>query len=101
MSVLERCPSYGMSVLRGFTVYLNDLFYVVEYTDICNFADDTTFNSTSTDVDEAMTSIEHGCTFLVEWFRDDYMTLDASKCHLLVSGYKDELMFAKVGGELL
>ena len=22
MSVLERCPSYGMSVLRGFTVYL-------------------------------------------------------------------------------
>ena len=29
------------------------------------------------------------------------MTLNASKCHLLVSGYKDQLMFAKVGGELL
>ena len=29
------------------------------------------------------------------------MTLDASKCPLLVSGYKDELMFAKLGGELL
>ena len=29
------------------------------------------------------------------------MTLNASKCHLLVSGYKDEFMFAKVGDELL
>ena len=24
LSVLERCPSYGMSVLRGFTVYAKD-----------------------------------------------------------------------------
>ena len=29
------------------------------------------------------------------------MTLNASKCHLLVSGYKDELKFAKLGGELI
>ena len=29
------------------------------------------------------------------------MTLNASKCHLLVSGYKDELMVANLGGELL
>ena len=34
---------------------------------------------------------------LVEWFRDNYMTLNASKCHLLVSGFKDELMCAAVG----
>ena len=25
-----------------FNIYLNDLFYIVENTDICNFADDTT-----------------------------------------------------------
>ena len=29
------------------------------------------------------------------------MTLNASKCHLLVSGYKDELMFATVGDALI
>ena len=38
---------------------------------------------------------------LVEWFRDNFMTLNASKCHLLVSGFKEELMFATVGGSLL
>ena len=84
-----------------FNIYLNDLFYVVEYTDICNFAGDTTTHSSSTDVDEAIANIELDCTLHVEWFGDNYMTLNASKCHLLVSGYKDELMFAKVGGELL
>ena len=84
-----------------FNIYLNDLFYVVEHTDICNFADDTTPHSSSTDVDEAIKNVEHDCTLLVDWFRDNYMTLNASKCHLLVSGYKDEFMFAKVGGELL
>ena len=29
------------------------------------------------------------------------MTLNTSKCYLLVSGYKDELMIAKVGDALL
>ena len=44
-----------------------------------------------------MADVEHNCTFLVQWFRDDYMTLNAEqKCHLLVSAYKSELMFAKV-----
>ena len=29
------------------------------------------------------------------------MTLNAEKCHLLVSGYKEEMMFAKVGDALI
>ena len=48
-----------------FNIYLNELFYVLEYTDICNFIDDTTLYSSSTDVDEATTNIEHGLTLLV------------------------------------
>ena len=84
-----------------FNIYINDLFYAVEYSDICNFADDTTPHSSSTDIDKAISDVEHDCLLLVEWFRDNYMTLNASKCHLLVSGYKDELMFATVGDALI
>ena len=29
------------------------------------------------------------------------MTLNAEKCHLLVSGHKNELMFAKVGDAII
>ena len=43
-----------------------------------------------------MTNAEHDCSILVEWFRNNFMKLNAEKCHLLVSGHKNELMFAKV-----
>ena len=82
-------------------MYINYLFYSVEYTDICNFADDTFPHSSSTDVNEAIKNIEHDCSLLEEWFRDNFMKLHASKCHLLVSGYKDELMVFKVVDALL
>ena len=54
-------------VLRplNFNIYLNDLFYVVEYTDICNFADDTSPHSSSTDIDEAISKVEHDCLLRV------------------------------------
>ena len=50
---------------------------------------------------EALTNVEHDCAILVEWFVDNFMTLNADKCHLLVSGFKYEAMFAKVGHALL
>ena len=57
-----------------FNIYVNDLFYAVEYSDICNFADDTTPHSSSTDIDEAISDVEHVCLLLVEWLRDNHMT---------------------------
>ena len=79
-----------------FNIYLNDLLYAVEYTDICNFAEGTTPHCSSNNIDEAITNLEHGCT--LEWFRENFTTLNTSKCHLLMSGFKEELMFATVGG---
>ena len=64
-----------------FNIYLIDLFYIVEYTDICNFADDSTPHFSSTNVNEAITNVERDCSLLVDWFRDSYMTINASKCH--------------------
>ena len=84
-----------------FNIYLNDMFYIIERTEICNFADDTTPYSSCHDLKEAMTNVEHDCSILVEWFRDNFMTLNAEKCHLLVSGHKNELMFAKVGDAII
>ena len=40
-----------------FNIYPNDLFYIVEYTDICNFADETTPHSSSTNINEAKTNV--------------------------------------------
>ena len=33
-----------------FNIYINDLFYLTEETDVCNYADDTTFHACDTDL---------------------------------------------------
>ena len=82
-------------------IHLHDLFYIVKNTDICNFADDTTPHSSGYNLKHVMEDVEHDCSILVEWFRDNYLTLNADKCHLLVSGFKYEAMYASVGDALL
>ena len=56
------------SVLRPllFNIYLNDIFYFVEYTDVCKFADDATPNSCAYDVNEVLTDVEHDNSILLE-----------------------------------
>ena len=46
---------------------------------------------------DLMTNIKHDYSILVEWSRDNYLTLNTDKCHVIVSGYKYEAMNAKVG----
>ena len=46
-------------------------------------------------------NVENDCSLLIEWFRDNYLTLNADKCNLLVSGHKYEAMYASVGDALL
>ena len=48
-----------------------------------------------------MKDVEHDFSILVEQLRDNYLALNADKCHLLVSGFKYEAMYASVGDALL
>ena len=85
----------------GFNICLNDLFYIADKADICNFADDTVPYSCGYESKEVMQDVEYDCITLVECFRDNYLTFNADKCHLLASGYKKEAMFAQVGDVLI
>ena len=48
-----------------------------------------------------MIDVEHHYSLLVEWLYNTYLTLNVDKCHLLVSGHKEEAMYASVGDALL
>ena len=84
-----------------FNIYINDLFYALKYSDICNFADETAPHSSCTDIDEAISDVEHVCLLLLEWFRDSYMTLNASKCHLIFAIKRDAIIWDEVSAKLL
>ena len=84
-----------------FNIYLNDLFWINEETDVCNFAEDTTLHACDVDLDTVIKKLEHDSLLAIEWFEANYMKLNADKCHLLVAGHKHEWVWAKIGKELI
>ena len=80
-----------------FNIYINDLFFEVDDTSICNFADDTTPHASGDVLKDVMIQLEHDSNTLLDWFRDNFMTLNEGKCNLLVCGHKHECMFANIG----
>ena len=78
-----------------FNIYLNDLFFLSGFTDLCNFADDTTFYA----CDSLIKRLDHDSFLAIKWFENNNMKLNQDKWHLLVSGYKNENVWANIGNE--
>ena len=84
-----------------FNIYSNDLFYLVEFTEVCNFADDTTFFACDKDLKTLISRLEHDNHYLViGWFESNYTKLNQDKCHLLVSGYKHQNIWVVIDKDL-
>ena len=84
-----------------FNIYLNDLFWFNEQTEPCNFADDTTNHACDMELKEVIRRLEHDALIAIEWFESNNMKLNQDKCHLLVGGYKHELVHAKIGSNTI
>ena len=80
-----------------FNIYINDLFWLNEQTDVCNYADDTTFYACNLDLETLLQRLEHDSLLAIEWFESNYMKLNGDKCHLLISGFKYQSHWARVG----
>ena len=80
-----------------FSIYINDLFYLTQLTDVCNYADDTTFHACDSNLDDLIRRLEHDSILAIEWFESNYMKLNQDKCHFLLSDHKHEVMLAKIG----
>ena len=80
-----------------FNIYLNDLFFLVDYTEVCNFADGTTFFAFDKDLGSLINRLEHDSFLAIEWFQNNYMKLNEDKWNLRVEGYKHESIWAKIG----
>ena len=83
---IQKTPSLLGCLL--FNIYLNDSFLEIGQTNICNFPIDRGVHQFN---------VEPDSNLILEWFRDNYMTLNESKCHLIVCGYKHECISANIG----
>ena len=84
-----------------FNIYLNDLFFINIESDLCNFTDDNTLHLCDLILDALVYKLEASVKSVIKWFDYNYMKLNESKCKLLISGNKEEVIIAKVGSAKL
>ena len=79
-----------------FNIYLNDLFFLLDDIDICNFAEDTTPNVCDMELKVVLDKLENCSELAIAWFKSNYIKLNEEKCELLVRGYRFEQLWIKV-----
>ena len=92
-------PAYCILSQILCSLYLHDLFYLSNFTKVCNFADDTTFHGYDNDLNNLIKRLERNAFLATEWFETSNMKLNKDKCHLLVSGHKYENIWFKIKDE--
>ena len=86
-----KCLSKG--VPQGFVlinVFINDFFYAIEHSQVCNFAgDDTTFACGET-LNEVTKSIENDMGMAMNWFKLNEMVSNPEKFQIIFSGLNED-----------
>ena len=72
-----------------FNLFINDMFFFIEKTDIANYADDNTQYATDTHLDDLLKLLETETSIVLNWFKINEMKANDSKCHLIVPNHRD------------
>ena len=68
-----------------FNIFINDIFYFLDNSDIANFADDNTVHTIENDIMELLQTLESETINVLDWFRKNEMKPNQGKCHLLIA----------------
>ena len=95
--ILQGVPQGSILGPLLFNIYLNDLLFLDIESDLCNFADDNTLHVCDLSLNTVVDKLETSAKSVINWFEYNYMKLNESKCKLLISGNKEEVIIASVG----
>ena len=94
-------PQGSVNGPKWFNIYLNDLFYVLDNTEVCNIADDTTPFACNKDIKALIRNLESDAGSAVIWYDANYMKLNLIKCHFIISSNTAEHLWIKVGDQVI
>ena len=84
-----------------FNIYIDDIFFALKGTVICNFANDTTPYVCNSNLKSVLETLEHNSELVIAWFEMNHMKLNGDKCHFLILGNKSEQMWKKVDKDMV
>ena len=73
-----------------FNIFINDLFLFVSNSYLSNYADDNTLYKYGFNIEEVNTSLQFDFTVVKSCFFENYMVLNAGKCHYMCIGNDTE-----------
>ena len=80
-----------------FNIYLEDLFYILNDADICNYSDDKIPNVFKSSLKVVIEKLQKISQLEIKRFSHNYMKLNAEKCEFLITGYRFEHLWLNVG----
>ena len=76
-------------------IFLCDVFFIMNETEIASYADDNTPYTSCQNIDNVIRTLENDSVRLFKWFSNNQMKANKDKCHLLLSNKQGVTM--KIG----
>eukprot|EP00112_Aurelia_sp_Birch-Aquarium-sp1_P000508 Seg1048.12 transcript_id=Seg1048.12/GoldUCD/mRNA.D3Y31 product="hypothetical protein" protein_id=Seg1048.12/GoldUCD/D3Y31 len=73
-----------------FNIFINDFFYAIEHSQVCNFADDNTIFACGETLDEVAICIEDDTKEAMNWYKLNEMVANPDKFQLIFFGLKED-----------
>ena len=71
-----------------FNIFTNDIFFVKEKSDICNFADDNTLYSCRANLKTVLENLKHDASKLLYWLKTNFMKANPEKFRFMILSKK-------------
>ena len=73
-----------------FNIFLNDFIYIVQHSEVCNFADDNTIFSCDDNFENVASNLEEDMSQAISWFKTNHMVANPSKFQVMLLGLKTD-----------
>ena len=67
-----------------FNIFINDFFFFVEHSEICNYADDNSLTVADIHIDKIISKLQSDIENLDMWFKCNMLLLNQSKCQFMI-----------------
>ena len=71
-----------------FNIFINDIFYFLQETKLCNFADDNTLYACDTTLEAVTIKLENELSNIITWFRNNSLVVNPDKFQVMFLGVK-------------
>ena len=72
-----------------FNIYINDLFFVVKLSEVCNFADENTLYSSNKELELVFRNLKSDLNNVLAWFNNNSLKANPRKFQFMVLGTKE------------